>query len=345
MAAALVLCAFAFFTYNSFVLNPSAKVARRRRGTAAVKLKLQKPNYIAPPNPGAATKTNECPQLNAVCDCPPSTWALPSINAIPSREQTCANLRAESHILFASDSIIRDTWSAAAMWLLALDRFNISALSVGPRAVCMSSAWRFLEPEGIISAVQSAGFLRETLTTEKSISTFLVCQGKLRLTFRYARLFSDLPAIFDDMRTEGATALIISHGILELSDYPTVGALETRTRKWAKDLDAHARNQRMPIVFLGAHARIAELTPPEFSQAAHGSQGNTVLRRQYLTVASEATSGGLRVVDAFRLTAALNASYRDTDDGLHFGLWVNLQRFWLAALCLNDTGRCSQPAV
>lgn len=122
----------------------------------------------------------------------------------------------------------------------------------------MSSAWRFLEPEGIISAVQSAGFLRETLTTEKSISTFLVCQGKLRLTFRYARLFSDLPAIFDDMRTEGATALIISHGILELSDYPTVGALETRTRKWAKDLDAHARNERMPI----AHARIAELTPP-----------------------------------------------------------------------------------
>ena len=44
----------------------------------------------------------------------------------------------------------------------------------------------------------------------------------------------------------------------------------------------------------------------------------------------------LRVVDPYNMTSALDAGYRDTEDGLHFGQWINLQKFQSLLLVIND---------
>jgi hypothetical protein len=43
------------------------------------------------------------------------------------------------------------------------------------------------------------------------------------------------------------------------------------------------------------------------------------------------------VVDPYRLTAGLDARYRDTEDGLHFGQWINLQKFQSLLLEINGS--------
>ena len=283
----------------------------------------------------SASAAESCPRLDYVCDCPQSTWALDSIHKMPTQEDICKMMNVTS-IFFAGDSIIRDTWSAAAMWLLALDNFEITKMNVSNRVVCMSSAWRFLEPVGIIEALRKAGFLEEILTSEKSISTFKVCHGRVRLIFKYARLFSDLPTIRKDMDAHGGTALVLSHGLLEMSAMDNI-----QVQAWAKALNDGARG--FPTVYLGTHSRITALSPPKFAFVASGTQGNEALQRRYAAVSAEAEPGGLRLVDPFRLTASLDSSYRDTDDGLHFGIWVNLQRFWLVVRCLHDASLCTGP--
>ena len=277
-------------------------------------------------HPRMMTRQTECPRF---CDCRGGNAEVQP----PSREEVCGKLDGRL-VFFAGDSLIRDTWSAAALWLLALDGFDYTEHLTDPKAICMAAAWRFIEPAGVIRRLKAEGFLTEELTAYKSVSTFKVCGGRTRLVFKYARLFSDLPVIYDDMMSAAAAAventngiiLIVSHGILEMFDNPT-STYEQRLRKWAQDLSSLHNGGGTAVVYLGTHKRITRLTPAEFMGAALTAQSNDAIRKIY-TIVSSSAGEGLRIADAFNLTAAVDN--RDTEDGLHFGMWVNLQRFWLA---------------
>ena len=234
------------------------------------------------------------------CDCPRSTWG---VQVPPTRAQVCARLQHQAPVvLMVGDSIMRDTWTAGALWLLMPE--------LPPITSCMFAAWQFVEPA--IHAAKRAGLLTEVLTPTQSVSTFHVCGRRVRLIFRYGRLFSDLPAVREEMLAQGASALVITHGILEMGSQ----GLE----EWAWGLS----RLPYPVLYLSTHSRITALTPPEFMQVAQGAQGNAMIRKYADTVRAL----GVRVVDCYHLTADLTPSYRDTMDGLHFGGWINAQRFW-----------------
>ena len=253
---------------------------------------------------------SECPGLDIACDCPKSSLGF--YGAPPTRSEICARL--PSSVLLVGDSIIRDTWTAGALWLLMPELPHF--------ADCMFAAWTFVP--AVIEAAKTAGLLVEDLTAEKSVSVFYVCQRRVRLVFRYGRLFSDLPAVREEALAQGAGALFISHGILEMSTG------DADLRPWARALS----RLPYPVVYLGTHSRNVAMTPPEFMHVALNTQGNEALQRYTHAVQGEARDSSLRVVDCFNLTASLGRDYRDTADGLHFGGWINLQRFWMATAAI-----------
>ena len=254
---------------------------------------------------------------------------MKTVEEMPTQSDVCRMIEGTS-IFFAGDSIIRDTWIAGAMWLLILDDFNVLKKNLTDTAACFACAWGFLEPAGIIAELRAVGFLQEL----PPVTIFTVCKGSARLMFQNAGLFSHLSEIFKHTDMHGATALVTSHGILEMSHSPG----DADAIAWADALDLHAR-ERIPTVYIGTHHRIIERTPAAWRHVSE-QQGNAALRRRHAAVSGSRSPGGLRVVDAFRLTQELGPCYRDTGDGLHFGLWINLQRFWLAVLCLHATLRC-----
>jgi len=74
---------------------------------------------------------------------------------------------------------------------------------------------------------------------------------------------------------------------------------------------------------MGAHARIAEKAPANHFNVARWEQGNEKIRGW----TAAARRGHVRVLDPYNLTAGLTPAYRDSYDGLHFGYFVNLQKF------------------
>ena len=47
------------------------------------------------------------------------------------------------------------------------------------------------------------------------------------------------------------------------------------------------------------------------------------------------TSTKLIASDSYNITERMDASYRDTDDGMHMGFWVNLQKGQSMLMLLN----------
>ena len=45
-------------------------------------------------------------------------------------------------------------------------------------------------------------------------------------------------------------------------------------------------------------------------------------------------SGDYKFVDPYNITSSLTKAYEDTEDGMHMGFWINLQK---AMLALNST--------
>jgi hypothetical protein len=290
------------------------------------KTQMQSKNY---------TKDTICPRMDNdhSCHCPPQSWAIKSAEKMPTQSDLCRMISGSSMFL-AGDSIIRDTWIAGAMWLLVLDGFNVLRKNLTDTAACFSCAWGFLEPAGILDELRAAGFLEE----EEHIKTFSVCNRTTHLIFKYAARFDQYPEVFELAALHNATALITSHGILEMSHSQDDDAVN-----WTKALDLQAIEHR-PTVYVSTHHRIIELMPREWRHERE-RQGNAALRRRHAVVSANRSPGGLRVVDAYRLTQGLGVCYRDTGDGLHFGLWVNLQRFWLAVFCVHDPRRCDTMAA
>ena len=240
------------------------------------------------------------------CYCPASSVFAPLSDLGSNATSTCAALSGRT-ILFAGDSLMRDLWTTASLFLLRADGFDAQAMA-GAHA-CMICAWEHLEPLGIRHALLHRGFLRE------DEPTMLACGKRVKLIYRFGRLFSDGAWISEAAASSKVDLLVVSHDILQMSEFPQaqVGVI----RAWLKRFDAKT------TVYMGAHARIAEKAPAKHFNEARWEQGNEKIRGW----TAAARRGPLRVLDPYNLTAGLTPAYRDSYDGLHFGYFVNLQKF------------------
>ena len=108
-------------------------------------------NHPAPP---------DCRTMGPPCACPQHTWATPRIDDMINASHACELLGARVH--FSGDSLIRDLWTATALWLLRLEGFDPFFHSPGlyQHAACMANQWKYLENFGIIEQMQAMGWLR-----------------------------------------------------------------------------------------------------------------------------------------------------------------------------------------
>jgi hypothetical protein len=319
---ALVICA----TITTQLLMIQALTAQARR-------KLARAAPLPPLPDGAERPAGRCVVLGHACDCPQGTELTPS----HTREAACAILRGRT-VLFAGDSLARDAWSAAGLWLLDEEVSRMPHTpALSHNQACMACAWKFA-PE-IWAGLKASGSLTEVLTPHKSVSTLRACAGTATLIFKYARLFSDAQSVAEELRDApgpaAAKVLVITAGILEMAAVRTdVAAI----RAWVAQVEGHVHPLSQTI-FMGAHARIPDLSPIAFRSDAYGWQGNAQIR--LWTAAVTAARQRLTVVDPFPLTAGLDATYRDTEDGLHFGQWINLQKLHMLLAEINATAYSS----
>jgi len=241
------------------------------------------------------------------CDCPSTHGKQFSVT------EACALVRNKT-LLFAGDSLMRDLWTTASLFLLKNEGFDAQALA-GEWA-CMACAWKYLEPAGIRTMLLKRGFLQEYLTSQESVYTMHACGA--RLIFRYGRLFSDAPAWVREAQNQHANLFVMSHGILEMSDYNAKTKPPWDT--WLSTFDPST------TVYMGAHYRNAEQSPKPYQEVARTHQGNAKIKEWTTAVRAR---NRLHVLDPYNITANLGPHYRDTDDGLHFGYWVNLQKFYM----------------
>ena len=117
--------------------------------------------------------------------------------------------------MMAGDSLMRDLWATASLFLLRADGFDAQAMA-GAHA-CIICAWEHLEPLGIRHALLHHGFLREH-------QTMLACDKQVKLIFRYGRRFSDGAWISEAAASGKVDLLVVSHGILQMSEF--------RRRRW-----------------------------------------------------------------------------------------------------------------
>ena len=78
-------------------------------------------------------------------------------------------------MLFAGDSLIRDVWTAAVLWLLNAPELHQAPIS---QSISVSTAWRILEPLGIMHRLKSGGAHPQT-----SLMLFHVCNHSTRLYY------------------------------------------------------------------------------------------------------------------------------------------------------------------
>ena len=279
-------------------------------------------HHVAPP---------DCRRMGAKpCDCPKHTWAAENMHDLVNRSAACTLLRGRVH--FMGDSIIRDLWTTAALWLLVLDGFDPFFLSPGlyTHAACMANQWKYLENFGIIDILQARGLFKNDV--------FKVCGGDVELVYHFGRQFGDLPNTVQAVkgyREDVASVFVVGAGVLHMTE---VGDNVEPVRQWALDLLRYAEQVSVAqrIVFMGMHHRVHELSPVQFAAEAAGSQGNAKIRLWNSIVSGVAqTSTKLIASDSYNITERMDASYRDTDDGMHMGFWVNLQKWQSMLMLLN----------
>jgi hypothetical protein len=261
----------------------------------------------------------DCRTLGTPCDCPPSTWAAPNpADDLPDRAAAC-ELLAGRQLFAAGDSLVRDTWTALALWLLVADGVDV-VLRAGANhhAACLSCAWKMLILLGVKQDLEARGLLVEGPPETYSLSA---CGGRASLAFIPAPRFSDLDSVLATVaeRARGGVAdlLVVGAGVHEMVH---AGDDEAPVRAWARRVTAAAGPAPPPAdgtgvaargaVVLGTHARIAALAPAQYRDYAEGPQGNAKIRGWNAATAKEVAAAAAAgrpaaFVDPYRLTAEL----------------------------------------
>jgi hypothetical protein len=231
-------------------------------------------------------------------------------------------------VFAAGDSLIRDMWTALVVWLLVLDGIDV-VFEAGAHhhAACMACAWKFLEFLGVEQRLKARGILVEGPSNTRVIT---VCGGGTRIVFSSAPRFSDLNAE-ENAITSGFGTLdlfFIGAGVHEMV---SAGDDESAVREWARAVASLARRGiARHTVIVGTHARIIELAPQQYRGYAEGPQGNAKIRSWNAAIKAElGDDHSIEWVDPYAITVNLDKTYEDSEDGMHMGFWVNLQKIQL----------------
>ena len=228
----------------------------------------------------------------------------------PSHNTACLRLRGQN-MLFAGDSLIRDVWTAAALWLLNAPELHQAPIS---QSISVSTAWRILEPLGIVHRLRSGGLV-EGAHPQTSLMLFHVCNHSTRLYYMRTTSLKQAESIVQKARALNTTRLIVSHGLEEMS---RISNPQWNLQKWAHVLPVGS-------IYLGIHHRIENMAPHAHWRVAHSSQGNTAIRL-WTRLMIKHSHHHMCVVDPYTVTLGQGNS---TVDGIHFGYFPNVQKFWL----------------
>ena len=267
-------------------------------------------------SPEAAPEYVDC----AICDCPEST----RVRNPKTRQETCTLLN-DKTIRFAGDSLVRDQWTTLGVWLSSLEMDIFDARHVEHHAACMINAWKFLHYLDIESRLKQRGLYSDV--GERGISEFNVCSGKTKIQFVGLNTFDAIQNYFDESdKLSSIDLLIVGGGIHQMVTY---GNDERRLLKFMTWLDnkAEEKTGKTKVIYVGTHHRIIERAPTPYREYAEGPQGNTKIQRW-----NSLFCHGLNIavcVDPYWITESLTHSYADTEDGMHMGAWVNLQKVQL----------------
>ncbi len=265
----------------------------------------------------------DCRTKGKHCSCPKSTWALNlAFDKFPTRASACSKL--PSTMLFAGDSLIRDMWTTLGIWLLVLDGIDaVEAAAFNHRAACMANAWKYLDYLGMTDLMKQ----KKVLVDENGYRTISVCGGKTKLLFQSANQFGDLSGLSKSMnsRTSKIDIFIIGGGIHNMVRH---GDNEKPLVSWLSRISSlKDKNTIDQIIVVGTHYRIIELAPKPYRRYAKGPQGNKKILRWNEIM--KQNSGEYTFVNPYNITSSLTESYEDTEDGMHMGFWINLQKVFL----------------
>ena len=263
--------------------------------------------------------------LSRSCDCPPSTWAFPDLSMMTSREAACKLLHGKK-ILFSGDSLIRDQFHALAMWLLVLDGIDARrmGLATDEHAVCMVNADKFRNYLKINKLLE-----QRKLFSQGQAATYSLCGGSTTLSYRGARRFNDQQNIANTEQNK-PDIWVLGSGVHMMVEYGDNTKPVTDFANWLSSGGTSGFTKH--AIFQGTHFRIIERAPTPYRGYAQGPQGNAKIQKWNSIMIDAASKAGSKVFDAidpFVITSKLDKSYRDTEDGMHMGFWVNLQKVQL----------------
>jgi len=272
----------------------------------------------------------DCRTKGAHCSCPKSTWALNlTFDKFPTRASACSKL--PSTILFAGDSLTRDMWTTLGIWLLVLDDIDaVEAAAFNHRAACMVNAWKYLDYLGITDLMRR----KKVLVDENGYRTIRVCGGRTKLLFQSANQFGDLSGLSKSINslTSKIDVFVIGGGIHNMV---THGDNEKPLVSWLSRINSlkYKNTNIGQIIVVGTHYRVIELAPKPYRDYAKGPQGNKKIFRWNEIMKQH--SKAFTFVNPYNITSSLTESYEDTEDGMHMGFWINLQKVFLVLKSLR----------
>ena len=245
-----------------------------------------------------------------------------SMHKAPQTRQEACSLLEGTTVQFTGDSLMRDQWTMLGIWLASLEMDIFDGRDVERHAMCMINAWKFLKYLNVDLRLKKLN-----LFSDRQGPEFRVCHGTVRLRFAELRTFQEIRHEFDDANSfRNVDLFIVGAGIHQMVTY---GENEDEIHNFITWLNAKAEALRgkTSMIYVGSHRRIIERAPTPYRAYAAGPQGNKKIRRWNSIFCDHLKNA--QCIDPFSVTESLPVGYSDTEDGMHMGAWVNLQKVHL----------------
>jgi hypothetical protein len=173
-----------------------------------------------------------------------------------SRKKAC-HLLDRKEVLFTGDSLVRDTWTSMGLWLS--DSGNMKTKE--NFAQCMANHWKILKWSGVEDIIKANGIL----TSVSGVSTFKVCNSRVKLHYTGEKRFKDIPPVSNKIKILGIDVWIVGVGIHEM-------VREGQSLDNIKNFAVWLSEQETPrrIIYMGTHRRIASRAPKPYRKYAYG---------------------------------------------------------------------------
>jgi glycosyltransferase involved in cell wall biosynthesis len=266
-----------------------------------------------------------CPILSsgAKCDCPMTT-SLRKYIPMFKREKACSLLDGKK-VLFTGDSLVRDVWTSMGLWLSKSEDMNTTET----HAQCMANHWKMLKWSGIEDILKSKGIY----SWSSDHTMFKVCDGRVTLYHTGEKKFKTVRTMTNKIEKLGIDIWIVGVGIHEM-------VTEDNNVENVEEMSQWLSEQKTPdkIIYMGTHrrieSRIESRAPQIYKKYAYKEQGNGKIKKWNKIMSKN--HHGFHSIDPYFITENLNDNYRDTEDGMHFGHWVNMMKGQLVLQKINS---------